>query len=165
MSPTRKLAAAPKKQNRSPDDEPAAKRQVQIDSDKDVTETVTPDTPSSFLKRIWEAQSKKAGYTGVGRIKDILQVDELYDILDIKEINARHGPRQVWTVKCLKDGEIKKIFSCIDLHRFTSDDDGSLDLEKKNDMINQVRILYKGYRKFRHGTGAPSKCDFKFLQK
>ena len=169
MHPARKPAATPKKRNRSPDldddsDEDLTETGEDVaETDEDVTETVTPDAPSSFLKEIWAAQSKKGSYTGAGRIKDILQVDDLYDIVDIKEIKTRHGPRQVWSVKCLKDAAIKKIFSCVDLHRFTSDDDGGLDLEKKSKMINEVRILYKGYRKIRYGI--PSKYDFKFLQK
>ena len=53
MRPAHKPAAVPKKQKASPDsgndDEPAAKRQAQPDSDKDAT--VTPDAPSSFLRR------------------------------------------------------------------------------------------------------------------
>ena len=116
MRPARKPAASPKKRNHSPDSDDDSDEDLTetgedvAETDEDVTETVTPDAPSSFLKEIWAAQSKKkkGSYTGAGRIKDILQVHKLYDIVDIKEIKTRHGPRQVWSVKCLKDLRLRR---------------------------------------------------------
>ena len=122
------------------------------------------DTPSSkLLKHIWAVQSSNASYDGPGHIKDVLQVGELYDVVSIKEAGTRHGPIQIWTFKCLKDGTLKKVFSCADLHRFTSTKDGHLDREKRSEMIKNARIRYKGYQKLQREMY--SKYEFEFLQK
>ena len=124
---------------------------------------VTDAASSDFIRHIWAAQISGAGYNGPGHVKDVLQVGGLYDVVGIKEAYTHHGPIQIWSFKCLKDAAIKKVFSCSELHRFTSDDYGRLDQVKRSKMIEHVRIMYKGYRKFQPDTS--SKYDFKFLPK
>ena len=118
---------------------------------------------SNFLKRIWAVQSSNVSYDGPAHIRDVLQVGELYDVVRIKGASTRHGPIQIWTFKCLKDGTLKKVFSCADLHRFTSTKDGHLDREKRSEMIKNTRIRYKGYQKLQREMY--SKYEFEFLQK
>ena len=124
---------------------------------------VTDTTSSNLIRHIWAVQASDVSYNGPGHIKDVLQVGELYDVVSIKEGYTHHGPLQIWSFKCLKDAAIKKVFSCSELHRFTSDGYGRLDHTKRCKMIDHVRIMYKGYRKFQPDTS--SKYDFKFLPK
>ena len=124
---------------------------------------ITDATSSNFLKRIWAVQSSKDSYDGPAHIKDVLQVGEQYDVVSIKGASTRHGPIQIWTFKCLKDDTLKRVFSCADLHRFTSDNYGRLDREKRREMIKNARIRYKGYQKLQRNMY--SKYEFEFLQK
>ena len=124
---------------------------------------VTDAASSDFIRHIWAVQASGAGYNGPGHVKDVLQVGAIYDVVDIEEAYTHRGPIQIWSFKCLKDATIKKVFSCSELHRFTSDDYGRLDQAKRSEMIKRVRIMYKGYRKFRSDTS--SKYDFRFLPK
>ena len=126
---------------------------------------VTDTTSSNLIRHIWAVQASDVSYNGPGHIKDVLQVGELYDVVSIKEGYTHHGPLQIWSFKCLKDAAIKKVFSCSELHRFTSDDDGRLDRVKRGEMIKHVRIMYKGYRKLHRDMTMSSKYDFKFLPK
>ena len=124
---------------------------------------VTDTASSNLLKHIWAVQNSNASYSGPGHIKDVLQVGEMYDVVSIKEAHTRHGPIQIWSFKCLKDAAIKKVFSCSELHRFTSDDDGRLDRVKRGEMIKHARIVYRGYQKLPRDVS--SKYDFKFMEK
>ena len=136
------------------------KRSLDSTADEMVTEVVADlednirslppvkDTVSSnLLNRIWAVQRSDVSYSGPSQIRDVLQVGEMYDVVSIKEAYTRHGPIQIWGFKRLKDATIKKVFSCSELHRFTSDDEGRLDRAKRNEMIKHVRIVYKGYQK------------------
>ena len=124
---------------------------------------VTDTASSNLLNHIWAVQRSDVSYSGPSQIKDVLQVGELYDVVSIKEAHTRHGPIQIWAFKCLKDATIKKVFSCSELHRFTSDDEGRLDRAKRGEMIKHARIMYKGYEKLPRDVS--SKYDFKFIEK
>ena len=126
---------------------------------------VTDAASSDFIRHIWAVQASGAGYNGPGHVKDVLQVGGLYDVVDIKAAYTHRGPIQIWSFKCLKDATIKKVFSCSELHRFTSDGYGRLDHTKRCKMIDHVRIMYKGYRKLHRDMTMSSKYDFKFLPK
>ena len=121
----------------------------------------TPSTSNMVVRRVWAAKSNGSSRDISKLIKDTLQVGAQYDIVDIEEVNDLYGLRQIWTVKDLEDTSIK-IFSCADLQHFTTNDDGYLDLKRRDEMIEQVRIEYKGLR------GSPDgvfEICFDFLQK
>ena len=130
------------------------------DSDEDA-----PDTPttSALMNRIRVVKyGKKIRRTSATVIKDALRVGETYDIVDIEAANTRHGPTQVWSLKGTEDDDsIKKIFSCADLHQFTTGADGKLDLEARSEMIDRVRVVYNGLQG--PEGDEPSKYDFDFL--
>ena len=58
---------------------------------------------------------------------------------------------------------MKKVFSYVDLHQFTTGADGKLDLEARSEMIDRrVRVVYNGLLKPAEGDTS-SKYDFDFL--
>ena len=122
---------------------------------------VTPSTSNMVVRRMWAVKSSGSSRDISKLIKDTLQVGAQYDIVDIEEVNDLYGLRQIWTVKDLEDTSIK-IFSCADLQHFTTNDDGHLDLKRRDEMIEQVRIEYKGLRGSQDGV---FEICFDFLQK
>ena len=121
----------------------------------------TPSTSNMVVRRVWAVKSNGSSRDISKLIKDTLQVGAQYDIVDIEEVNDLYGLRQIWTVKDLEDTSIK-IFSCADLQHFTTDDDGYLDLKRRDEMIEQVRIEYKGLQGSQDGV---FEICFDFLQK
>ena len=122
---------------------------------------VTPSTSNMIVRRMWAVKSSGSSRDISKLIKDTLQVGAQYDIVDIEEVNDLYGLRQIWTVKDLEDTSIK-IFSCADLQHFTTNDDGYLDLKRRDEMIEQVRIEYKGLQGSQDGV---FEICFDFLQK
>ena len=122
---------------------------------------VTPSTSNMVVRRVWAVKSNGSSRDISKLIKDTLQVGVQYDIVDIEEVNDLYGLRQIWTVKDLEDTSIK-IFSCADLQHFTTNDDGYLDLKRRDEMIEQVRIEYKGLQGSQDGV---FEICFDFLQK
>ena len=122
---------------------------------------VTPSTSNMVVRRMWAVKSSGSSRDISKLIKDTLQVGVQYDIVDIEEVNDLYGLRQIWTVKDLEDTSIK-IFSCADLQHFTTNDDGYLDLKRRDEMIEQVRIEYKGLQGSQDGV---FEICFDFLQK
>ena len=126
-----------------------------------MSDTVTPNTSNMIVRHMWAVKSNGSSRDISKLITDTLQVGAQYDIVDIEEVNSLYGPRQIWTVKDLEDTSIK-VFSCADLQHFTTDDDGYLDLKRRNEMIEQIRIEYKGLQGPQDGV---FKICFDFLQK
>ena len=122
---------------------------------------VTPSTSNMIVRHMWAVKSNGSSRDISKLITDTLQVGAQYDIVGIEEVNSLYGPRQIWTVKDLEDTSIK-VFSCEDLQHFTTDDDGYLDLKRRNEMIEQIRIEYKGLQGPQDGV---FKICFDFLQK
>ena len=114
-----------------------------------------------IVRHMWAVKSNGSSRDISKLITDTLQVGAQYDIVDIEEVNSLYGPRQIWTVKDSEDTSIK-VFSCADLQHFTTDDDGYLDLKRRNEMIEQIRIEYKGLQGPQDGV---FKICFDFLQK
>ena len=171
MGPARKPSATLKKLGgqRVCGDEvmPPAKKRARSplfsdpDSDEDAADVPTPRTSNMITRHMWAVKSSGSSRDISKLIKDTLQVGVQYDIVDIEEVNSLYGPRQIWTVKDLGDTSIK-VFSCADLQHFTTDDDGYLDLKRRDEMIEQVRIEYKGLQGPQDGV---FKICFDFLQK
>ena len=126
-----------------------------------MSDMVTPNTSNMIVRHMWAVKSNGSSRDISKLITDTLQVGAQYDIVDIEEVNSLYGPRQIWTVKDLEDTSIK-VFSCEDLQHFTTDDDGYLDLKRRNEMIEQIRIEYKGLQGPQDGV---FKICFDFLQK
>ena len=126
-----------------------------------MSDMVTPSTSNMIVRHMWAVKSNGSSRDISKLITDTLQVGAQYDIVDIEEVNSLYGPRQIWTVKDLEDTSIK-VFSCEDLQHFTTDDDGYLDLKRRNEMIEQIRIEYKGLQGPQDGV---FKICFDFLQK
>ena len=175
MRPARKPSATLKSRVCDDDDDevmpPARKRARSPDSDEDSADVSTPRT--SLLSRIRAAQSsgEESCYrVNTALIKDALCVGEIYDVIDIETVNTCNGSRQVWSLeevsiskrsdgrleyvrrkvslslKGVEDTQLKRVFSCADLDRYTIDDDGSLNQQDRSDMIKLFRVVYKGQR-------------------
>ena len=96
-------------------------------------------------------------------MKVALRVCEIYVIVDIQEINTCFGPRQVWSLKGVEDTSLKKVFGCSDLQQFTTDAEGYLDQQDRRDMIENVRVIYKGILESRNDSYP--KYDFDYRQR
>ena len=130
------------------------------ESDEDVSVMSTARASSALLNRIWAV---KSGKKTAATIKDALRVGETYNIVDIETVNTYHGRRQVWSLRGAEDKVIKKVFSCTDLHQFTTNVNGELDLEVRGEMIKQIRVVYRGVQKPQGNELL--KYEFDFLDK
>ena len=173
MGPTRKPSATLKRRGgqRVCGDEaiPPAKKRARSplfsdpDSDEDAEDVPTPKASSDIIRRIWAVKSRQEPHVAATGIKEALRVGEKYDILDIQEINTCFGPRQVWSLKGVEDTSLKKVFGCSDLQQFTTDAEGYLDQQDRRDMIENVRVIYKGILESRNDSYP--KYDFDYRQR
>ena len=63
----------------------------------------------------------------------------------------------------MEDASLKKVFGCTDLQQFTIDAEGYLDQKLRRDMIENVRVTYKGILESRKDTYP--KYDFDYRQR
>ena len=142
----------------------STKRKIAYSDDDSDDGDAVAGSSSALLHRIRAVKhAKQFRRASATVIKDALCVGETYDIVDIEAANTRHGLTQVWSLKGAEDKAVKKVFSCVDLHQFTTGADGKLDLEARSEMIDRpVRVLYNGLLKPAQGD-TPSKYDFDFL--
>ena len=172
MRPARKPSAALKRRV-CDDDEvmPPAKKRARpqlfsdpdSDDDEDVADVPKPKAPSGIIRRIWAVKSKQEPHVAATSIKEALHVGERYDVIDIQEINTCFGPRQVWSLKGVEDASLKKVFGCTDLQQFTIDAEGYLDQKHRRDMIENVRVTFKGI--LETGNDTYPKYDFDYRQR
>ena len=174
MRPARKPSATLKRRVCDDDDEvmPPAKKRARPqlfsdpdsdDDDEDAADVPKPKAPSGLIRRIWAVKSKQEPHVAATSIKEALRVGERYDVIDIQEINTCFGPRQVWSLKGVEDASLKKVFGCTDLQQFTIDAEGYLDQKHRRDMIENVRVTYKGILESRKDTYP--KYDFDYRQR
>ena len=138
-------------------------RLVYSDDDEDAADAPKPKAVSDIIRRIWAVKSRQEPHVAATGIKEALRVGEKYDILDIQEINTCFGPRQVWSLKGVEDNSLKKVFGCSDLQQFTTDAEGYLDQQDRRDMIENVRVIYKGILESRNDSYP--KYDFDYRQR
>ena len=131
--------------------------------DEDAADVPKPKAPSDIIRRIWAVKSKQEPHVAATSIKEALRVGERYDVIDIQEINTCFGPRQVWSLKGVEDASLKKVFGCTDLQQFTIDAEGYLDQKHRRDMIENVRVTYKGI--LETGNDTYPKYDFDYRQR
>ena len=129
-----------------------------------VADVSTSRTSGTLLNhmQVVNPDEKSRRRVNVTPAKDALRVGEIYDIIDIQTVNTCHGLRQVWSLKGMEDTSLKKVFSYADLGQFTVNvDKDLLDQQDRCDMIKQIRVVHKEFRK--PGGNEPSEYDFDFL--
>lgn len=129
-----------------------------VDSDDESLQIVTPSKEvASFLADI--QKTTKPTPPIIFTMSRILQKDQRYNILNVREVETKYGRKQVWKLQKIGDDVTVEVWTPYSASKHITDSNGTI-CEHRKSLLLQTVLKYNG---FDGGMDQPTRYKLDFL--